>query len=272
PGFGTFTKAYIYSASGGASLILSTEGDLTSFSRIYDNGDTQLKIEKTTADGAGSSTIFINPLPQNSSSSAKIEFFRSTNTGGLRQFILYEGDGSNTVTMTLNAATGSITAIGTVQGNTITDGTMTSTGGVLSSGTINATDVLRADVIGPIDETDDTLIELATNVVTISGILLSNGLGVGVSPTSNKLINILATQDGKTSGEISNQGTDTGSYAGLFSTSDSGSLSILAHGSGRTATRQGITLGGRNEILSNGAELIIGTHLFHPVLQFLHFP
>lgn len=93
--------------------------------QVLDISATEGRLSKTAATGAP--TIRIDPLASDGSSASTLELFRLVNTSGARLLRTYKGDGSATVTSSINADTGAITcasvaATGNVEGATITKG------------------------------------------------------------------------------------------------------------------------------------------------------
>jgi hypothetical protein len=84
---------------------------------------------------------------------------------------------------------------------------------------------------------------------------------VGIGTTSpTQILHVLKNQNGNTVMTIQNEDTGTGA-AGVFrAQSDTAFGSLFAHGSGRTISRYGITLGGWVELSASlGTGMIVGT-------------
>jgi hypothetical protein len=87
----------------------------------------------------------------------------------------------------------------------------------------------------------------------------AGSVGIGTASPSQKL-EVELNQDANTIGLIENTNAGANANAAWQTHSDVGFTSLITHGSGRTATRFGVTLGGRGEILhTSGNGLLIGT-------------
>ncbi len=87
----------------------------------------------------------------------------------------------------------------------------------------------------------------------------AGNVGIGTASPSQR-VEVELNQDANTIALIENTNTGTSANAAWRAQSDTTSMNLTAHGSGRTATRFGVTLGGRGEILHvGGSGIIIGT-------------
>lgn len=90
-------------------------------------------------------------------------------------------------------------------------------------------------------------------------ILNDGSVGIGLNNPTRRL-HVYQSLDGGPGAEFQNPNTGTGAFATFKATSDTASINTMAHGSGRVATRYGVTLGSMAEVLGQtGNGLLIGT-------------
>lgn len=102
-------------------------------------------------------------------------------------------------------------------------------------------------------------IVILTNSTERMRVTSAGNVGIGTTSPAEKL-HVFENADANTLLTVENSNTGTSAAGVLRAKSDTAFVNFIAHGSGRTITRYGLTLGGRGEILHTGGNgLIIGT-------------
>ena len=90
-------------------------------------------------------------------------------------------------------------------------------------------------------------------------IIYGGNVGIGTDSPSN-VLHVLKTQSGATKIEVENQDTGTVGLSNFLATAKDVTTELVSHGSGRTVTRYGVTVGGWSELIApTGNGLLIGT-------------
>jgi hypothetical protein len=105
---------------------------------------------------------------------------------------------------------------------------------------------------------------------SIRDIWIGRNVGIGVAPsgTAGALITATGNADQNTVVTVSNsEAVGTAARAGMLLQASTAAMQVQSHGSGRTAARFGVTIGGYNEIFSSaGNGLLVGTLGLIPVI------
>ncbi len=161
--------------------------------------------------GNNANFMSIDPLSQDPTTGVTVRFFRQTNTTGLRRILLLQGD--NSVTEVHSISVSGITVFNQ-QGSESLD--------------------FRIE-----GDTEQNLFFVDAG---------TDRIGIGTSSPDQEL-HILNSASSTTELHIENLNTGTAATASVELESDAQNLFLIAHGTGRTLTRSGITLGDWAEIL-----------------------
>ncbi len=89
------------SAAADPTLRLSEASSTTSYFDIIDNSATQSQIKKVS--NSGSSSIDIDPVPTDGTSTSTLRLFRNLTTSGARNLTIFKGDGTSTSVTSISA-------------------------------------------------------------------------------------------------------------------------------------------------------------------------
>jgi len=108
-----------------------TDGTLFSGAGVVDTSNAVLWLRAT---GSGNRSVYINPTSSDGGL-VQVGLFRQDVTSGLRRFVIFPGDGSGTLNVSINAESGDLTTVGdgTFEGGDVTAGVDGDTRGVVTA-------------------------------------------------------------------------------------------------------------------------------------------
>lgn len=144
------------------------------------------------------------------------------------------------------------------------------TGPITSAG--NATSIASQTGTGTkfVVDTSPTIVTASLTAPTATTIQTSGNVGLGQAPSVTAGQWLLAGSAANQADTLTVQNTDavdTTAQAVFTAQADTSNLKIIAHGTGRSATRFGVTIGGYGELLTTaGNGLLLGTFASSPLI------